>query len=766
MFDVITTKISHRVSLAMILVVATIIIGFAVILGVEHYHSLERQLHERIAVISRLAEKSLPAPMWNVDDQMLQDFIAAIFTDHSVVYVEYQVTGNASIPSWKRIKTRPEFAAHAWEFFEHDPQFITQRVPIAMQHTELGVLRFAVSTSEIRTNQQRRMAIIAMETLLVIFAISLTAFLITSRTILRPLAALQASADQMTQGQLDEQIDLSRPDELGRLAQSFANMRDAIREKMMDLSQMNEELIQEITERKHVEAELQRHRNHLENEVQARTEELTTLNEELLSEIVERKQVEKALQHAKEAAESANRAKSIFLANMSHELRTPLNGILGYTQMLTCYGSLPEEALHAVTTIERCGYHLLVMIDDILDLAKVEAGKLELHLAPLSLLALLDDVRAMIAIKAERKGLRFQIACEHSLPEYVEGDDHRLRQILLNLLGNAVKFTDHGSVTLRVTADSPHPQPLPKGAGGGVSLRFDIEDTGVGIAPEDLATLFTPFQQVGDLSRRAQGTGLGLAISRNLAELMGGTLTVSSSVGVGSIFRFEVSLPEVAPEQASQTAARVIIGVEAPTPTILVVDDVADNRDVLAQLLTRWGCRVLDAANGQDALQLAEQTRPQAMITDLRMPDMDGETLIQLVRQTPELQHTIIIASSASVYAENQQQSLKLGSDAFLPKPVKADALGALLQQLGVAVWRYREDAPPAGTAMDAPAHVVIHADAEWTTRMRQAVTIADIRLIEQLIADVRSRDATLADTLSSLAHNFEYEKILSMISS
>ncbi|NJL46581.1 MAG: response regulator [Leptolyngbyaceae cyanobacterium SM2_5_2] len=390
---------------------------------------------------------------------------------------------------------------------------------------------------------------------------------------------------------------------------------------------------------------------------------------------------------ATDMANRANRAKSEFLANMSHELRTPLNGILGYTQILARSKNLSSQELDGIYTIHQCGSHLLALINDILDLAKIEARKLDLCETALHLPSFLQGVVEIFKVKANQKFIEFSYQPSTYLPIGIAVDERRLRQVLINLLGNAIKFTEQGTVTLGVDVVnlSEHQ----------ATLRFEIADTGIGIASDDLAKLFEAFEQVGDSKKQAEGTGLGLAISQQIMQLMGGTIQVESQLGKGSTFSFIINVPIVQDWVSRRTVDRSngaqIVGYSGEPHTILVVDDRWENRAVLHHFLEPLGFKIIEADDGQAGLEKLYSDRPDLLITDLAMPVMNGLKLLQHIRQSPVLKSQKVIVSSASVSSQDQQVALEAGGDAFLAKPVDFEVfLDLLAAQLGLT-WRYEK---------------------------------------------------------------------------
>lgn len=388
------------------------------------------------------------------------------------------------------------------------------------------------------------------------------------------------------------------------------------------------------------------------------------------------------LQQAKEAANIANQAKSDFLASMSHELRTPLNGILGYAQILGRSSFLPDKERHGVNVIHQCGTHLLTLINDILDLAKIEARKLELISKAVHLPSLLQGVAEICQVRANQKGIAFHCDFDQDLPSGVEVDEKRLRQVLINLLSNAIKFTDKGSVTLKIAQLSANTH--------SARLHFSVADTGVGIASDDVAKLFQAFEQVGDKTRKAEGTGLGLALSQQIVQFMGGQIQVKSQLSTGSDFWFDIELPLASDWNQQQTIlGNRLTGYEGSPRRILIVDDRWENRGVLSNLLEPLGFVLSEAENGQEGLEKMRDLHPDLVITDIAMPVMDGFELLQQVRQSEDLQSLKVIVSSASVAQADQQMAQQAGGDDFLPKPVDANILFTLLAAHLDLKWVY-----------------------------------------------------------------------------
>ncbi|MDQ7831033.1 MAG: response regulator [Desulfovibrionaceae bacterium] len=574
-------------------------------------------------------------------------------------------------------------------------------------------------------------------------------------SILSPLAALTRGTRHIRQtGDLQYRLQVHGRDEIHDLGEAFNQMMDTLQTAESQLKDSREALQQE--------------RDLLEDRVRMRTAEIEEANKNLLAEIEVRKKAE-------ETAEEANRAKSLFLANMSHEIRTPLNAILGFTQLLLRDPQMLPGQRRSVHTVYRSGEHLLLLLNSILEMSKIEAGRMTLQEEDFDLHAMLEDLEAMFLVLTRNKGISLEFAVDRETPRWIVADEQKLHQVLNNLLGNAVKFTDQGGVVLRVGVLPAQDAAVTPGPGGGGSrqvLVFEVEDTGPGVPAEAQKTIFSHFEQLDPGRRKKGGTGLGLAIAKAYVEIMGGGIAIQSQPGQGSMFRFTVPVaPGTSGRARSGDRLRQVSRLRPGQgeQRVLVVDDNETNREILVRLLEDAGFTVREAGDGREACRVYGQWRPHMVLLDMIMPEMDGFAVLEHIRSADGSNAPPVIAVTASVLMAEKERVLASGAVAFLKKPFKVEELFDLIQKhLGVA---FLDGDPPdqAGAAGPsdepelAPGHLS-RLPAECLAALRDAALSLDVESLREHIAGLGPEHAAAAKGLLTLVEQYRFEKLQELL--
>jgi len=697
--------------------------------------------------ISRLVE-NLDLPLWEMDTYWINAIISTEMLNNNLQGIVVK-GANSLFVAQKRGKEWQ--ATPATKDIELTGKIILKQQDIMHAGEQIGQIKLYLTPKFIEEKLQKQLfkTILGMATLgtsIIILMVLLLRYIV-----INPLNNLVLATKKIAQGQYDIQLNIDKKDEIGRLANGFNTMRDNIKlrenERDSAISALNQSKKDLITSN----ASLEQH-------VLERTEALEKSNQHL-------KELSAEFKRSKNEAELANNTKSIFLANMSHELRTPMNAVLGFSRLMRDDANTTSAQKENLDIINRSGNHLLNLINDVLDMAKIESGRVNLENAPFDLGLLVRDLMDMMHERAETKGLTLALDQSSSFPRFINSDSTKIKQILVNLVSNAIKCTDEGHVSLRLNT-------TPNNDNADLCLHFEIEDTGRGISEEDLPLIFNAFTQAGDQSSQ-NGTGLGLAISHQYIDLLQGTISVKSELGKGSLFQVAFPVQRVNEKtilNISSTSSSHIIGIKS-TPKqkkyrILVIEDQFENRLLLQRLLESVGYEVQVAVNGQEGVEKFIHWKPDFIWMDRRMPVMGGIEATQQIRKLPGGDKVKIVAVTASVFDQERKVLLGAGTNDIVNKPYSNDEIFSCMAKYLDVEYIYADESntQDKSQSADISQQQLSNLPEQLLTDLREAAISLDVEQSIAIIEQITPIDEPLATKLQQLVENFEFETLLKSI--
>jgi len=738
-------SIKSKIIISLLLVVISVLGASAAYHYYQTQQALYAELELRAARKLQRLEENLVLPLWELDEDWVYKILQTEMVDKEVYAIS--VTGAGDLEEALVRDQNWQVVAQVTDAIAAEGILVKQ-AKILRNDEEIGELKIALSNHLVTERLKQDLINNLISTAVLIILIVLFLGLVLTWNVLNPLQAISLAVLELAKGNYETSLKNNSKDEIGQLANGFENMRKNIKLR----GQERDEAIISLEASK---AELIQLNENLESRVADRTTDLEKSNLQL-------QETSSALEQAKNAAESSNKSKSIFLANMSHELRTPMNAVLGFSRLMLDDPNITSEQKENLDIINRSGNHLLNLINDILDMAKIESGRMQMEHEPFDLALLMRDIIDMMHERAESKGIDLFLDQSSSFPRAIDSDAGKIRQILVNLLSNAIKCTDSGHVLLRLsTYEDNLDQPV---------ICFEVEDTGRGISKEQLPLIFSAFIQVGEQAEQT-GTGLGLAITQQFVELLKGHISVSSELGKGTIFKVAIPIIKLDEQNLLNITPQdnhKIIGLAPGQASyrVLIVEDQMENRLLLRRILETAGFQVIEAINGQQGLEQFKQCTPDFVWMDRRMPIMDGITATYKIRELAEGKNIPIVAVTASVFEQERYALLHAGVNEIVNKPFRdEDIFNCMARYLDIEYqYKIEEIDTETPIAIEITAAQISHLADAWRRELTAAANSLDVELSLELIATIQESEPVIAERLKDLVEQFNFEKIIELM--